>query len=87
MKKTRKRYTDEFREQAVELARSGRGVPATARELEVETSCLYAWIRAANSQPSQVGSADRRAGGEDAEADERRRLRGENARLTLENVL
>ena len=85
MKKTRKRYTDEFRAQAVELAKSGRGVPDTARELEVETSCLYAWIRAADSQASQVGSAGRRAVGEEAEADELRRLRGENARLTLEN--
>ena len=85
MKKTRKRYTDEFKAQAVELAQSGRGVPATARELEVEISCLYAWIRAANSQASPVGSAGRRAVGEEAEADELRRLRGENARLTLEN--
>jgi transposase len=85
MKKTRKRFTEEFKAQAVELARSGRGVPDIARELEVETSCLYAWIRATNSQPSQVGSAGRRAVGEETEADELRRLRGENARLTLEN--
>jgi len=85
MKKTRKRYTDEFKAQAVELARSGRGVPDVARELEVEISCLYAWIRAANSQGPQVGSAGRRAVGEEAEADELRTLRGEVARLTLEN--
>lgn len=83
--KRRKRYTEEFKAQAVALVGTGRAASEVASELEVETSCLYSWIRKANSQPAQIGSAGRRAVGEEAGADDLRRLRGENARLRLEN--
>lgn len=87
MKKTRKRYTREFKAQAVELVENGREVPELARELEVETSCLYAWVRKARAESTQLGGAGPRAEGELSEADELRRLRREVARLTTENTI
>ena len=81
----RKRYTAEFRAQAVELAEAGRPVQEVAADLEIEISCLYSWIRKARAQATQFGSAGLRAGGEQAEADEVRRLRRENAQLRSEN--
>ncbi len=56
-----------------------------ASELEVETSCLYSWIRKANAQPAQIGSGGLRAVGEEARADELRALRREIDQLKREN--
>ena len=81
---TRKRYTAEFKAQAVELVGLGKPVPEVAEELEIGTSILYGWVRR-NSQPTQVGSAGPRAVGEEPAADELRRLRREIAHLKLEN--
>jgi transposase len=81
---TRKRYTAEFKAQAVELVRVGRPVREVAQELEVGVSLLYAWAYQ-SSQPAQLGSAGGRAVGEEPEADELRRLRREVATLKLEN--
>ena len=80
----KKRYTAEFKAQAVELVRVGRPVREVAEELEMGVSLLYAWID--KSSPStQFGSAGIRAVGEEPEADELRRLRREIATLKLEN--
>ena len=81
---TRKRYTAEFKAQAVELVGLGKPVPEVAEELEIGTSILYGWVRK-GAQPAQLGSAGRRAIGEEPEADELRRLRREIANLKLEN--
>ncbi len=81
---TRKRYSKEFKAQAVELARSGKPVPELAQELEISSGTLYRWISKAPQAP-QLGSAGLRAAGEEAEADELRRLRRHNAQLQLEN--
>jgi transposase len=81
---TRKRYTAEFKAQAVELVGIGKPVPQVAEELEIGTSILYGWVRK-GAQPAQLGSGGLRAVGEEPAADELRRLRREIANLKLEN--
>jgi len=81
--KPRKRYTPEFKTQAVELLATGKPVPELAEELCVSSNLLYNW-RAGTRIP-QVGSAGARAGGERSEADDLRDLRRENARFQIEN--
>ena len=81
---TRKRYTAEFKAQAVALVGLGKPVPEVAAELEIGTSILYGWIRK-GSQPGHLGSGGLRAGGEQSVADEVPRLRREIANLKLEN--
>ena len=81
---TRKRYTAEFKAQAVELVALGKPVPEVAEDLEVGAGILYGWVRK-GAQPAQLGSAGRRAVGEEPAASELRRLRREIANLKLEN--
>ena len=84
---TRKRYTAEFKAQAVELVGLGKPVAEVAEDLEIGTGVLYRWMRdgGRGGQPAQLGSAGGRALGEEPAADEVRRLRRENANLKLEN--
>ena len=82
---TRKRYTAEFKAQAVELVGLGKPVAEVARELEIGTSLLYRWVLKGGVVPAPLGSAGLRAVGEEPVADERRRLRRENGHLKLEN--
>jgi transposase len=85
--KKMKRYTAEFKAQAVELVKVGRPVRELAEELEVGVSLLYAWVHK-SGQPAQLGSAGGRvpqARDEEPEANELRRLRREVANLKLEN--
>lgn len=85
----KKRYTAEFKAQAVELVRIGRPVREVAMELEVSAGLLYAWVyKDRDSQPAQLGSEGVRvpqARDEEPAADELRRLRREVANLKLEN--
>ena len=81
---TRKRYTAEFKAQAVGLVGAGKPVKDVARDLGISEGVLYEWVRK-GSQSAELGSAGVRAGGEQSEADELRRLRRENATLKLEN--
>jgi transposase len=81
---TRKRYSAEFKAQAVALVGLGKPVPEVAADLEIGTSILYGWIRK-GSQPGHLGSGGWQAVGEQPAADELPRLRRENARLKLEN--
>jgi transposase len=78
--KPRKRYTTEFKAQAVELLDTGKPVPQVAEELCISSALLYKW-----RQSAQVGSAGPRAEGEGAGADDLRALRRENALLRQEN--
>jgi len=72
------------------LLLSFRGIP-DLRLLAVWPSCVKSLegllyrSRRSLSQQTQFGSGARRAGGEENEADELRRLRRENATLQLEN--
>jgi transposase len=81
---TRKRYTAEFKAQAVNLVALGKPVAEVAQDLGIGSSILYGWVRK-GGQPAQLGSAGGRAAGEVSEADELRRLRRELAHLRLEN--
>ena len=80
----RKRYTAEFKAQAVGLVELGKPVPDVARDLEISEGGLYRWVRK-GSKAAQFGSEGQRAEGEEPAADELRRLRRENANLKLEN--
>ena len=81
--KTRRRFSAEFKDQAVGLVEAGRPVSELARELGIGDGLLYEWVRAAKA--AQVGSRGQVAGGDLAGADELRRLRRENALLQEEN--
>lgn len=89
----RKRYSNDFRDQAVGLVNLGRPVPEVAQELGIGTSVLYRWTQPQRQQQTQqsgathaqFGGAVQRAGGEVDDAAELRRLRKENAQLLLEN--
>jgi transposase len=81
---TKKRYTAEFKAQAVGLVGLGKPVSAVAEDLGLSQGVLYAWVRK-GSQSAELGSAGLRAVGEPPAADELRRLRRENATLKMEN--
>lgn len=81
---TRRRFTAEFKSQAIELVNLGKPVPEVAEDLGIGTSILYRWARKA-SAPPQLGSGGLRAVGEEAAAHELRRLRREVIDLKLEN--
>lgn len=75
-------YTEEYRQQALELwRRSGRSAAKVAAELGIRPSLLYKWstdARQAGEAPSQAARGARSL--EQLEA-ENRRLREENAKL------
>lgn len=79
MPRTRNPYPAEFREQLVELARTGRSVESLAREYEPCAATIHEWIRQATaddgSQPSSLTSEER---------EELRRLRREIKQLRQE---
>jgi transposase len=75
---TRRRFSPEFKSQAVALLDAGKPPSEIAEDLEIGTGLLYRWRRTL-SQQTQIGSGAQRAGGEE------RRLRRENATLQLEN--
>jgi len=81
---TRKRYSAEFKEQAVALVGLGKPVAEVAEDLGIGTSILYGWVRK-GLPPGPLGIAGRRTGGELPSADEVPRLRREIANLKLEN--
>ena len=66
----RKRYTTEFKAQAVELLSTGKPVSRVAEELCISSNLLYSWRH--SSQGALFGNAEARAAGERTEADERR---------------
>ena len=83
---TKKRYTTEFKDQAVGLVNLGKPVSDVARDLEISEGVLYGWVRKEKgSQAAHLGSAGLRAVGEEPVADEVRRLRREITHLKLEN--
>src|SRR6476659_5620436 len=81
--KTRRRFTAEFKAQAVELLQAGRPAAQLAHELGVGLDLIYAWRR--NAQGEQVRSEATRAGGESGAAQELLSLRREVALLRQEN--
>ncbi len=80
----RKRYTAEFKTQAVELVVEGKPVPEVAQELGIGSGMLYRWVRQLSGS-AQIVREGPRAVGEKPGADDLGALRRENARLKLEN--
>lgn len=77
MAKTRRKFTKEFKREAVRLLRtSGKNQTQVARELGVGTSVLGTWMA--------MVQAEEKTGLTPGELDELKRLRKENARLQME---
>ena len=79
MSKRRGRYTPEYRERLVELARGGRSPASLAREFEPSEQTIRNWVRRADVDEGL------RSDGTTTEARrELRRLERENRRLRME---
>jgi len=79
MPRTRPAYSEEFKFQMVELARSGRSITQLTREFEPSHETIRKWIRQAD-----LDEGLRSDGLTTAERDEIRELRRENRRLKQE---
>ena len=83
--KRRKRYTPEFKAQAVELVQLGTPAQQVAEDLGIASSLLYKWKALVEGHSAQLGSEGIQAEGENTEADELSRMRKELAQLKAEN--
>ena len=79
MPRTRPAYSEEFKSQIVELARSGRSITQLTREFEPSHETIRKWVRQAD-----LDDGLRKDGLTSAERDEIRQLRRENRRLKQE---
>jgi transposase len=82
--KSKKKYTQEFKDQIVALLELGKSVAEVAQDMEVSKDLVYAWRRKAAQLP-QRGSGGAGAVGDQAAPDELRELRVRLADLQLEN--
>ena len=83
--RTRKKYTREFKEDAVSLVtEKGHKVAEAARNLGIDRRMLGRWIR---ELQEDEGEAFRGNGKRTAEQEELRRLRAENKQLKLEREI
>lgn len=75
--RTRRSFSPEFKAEVVELVRSsGQSVTQIARELDLTSSAVRAWV--AQADPVEDDLKD------NAESDELKQLRAENKRLRME---
>src|SRR5579864_917923 len=81
----KRRFTAEFKAQAVGLVMEGKPIPEAARELGIRTGNLYRWVNDLTKGGVEPGSGGLGAVGAEAAADELRALRRENARLRMDN--
>ncbi len=82
MPRTRRPYAPEFREQMVELVRSGRTPEELSREFEPTAQTIYNWVKQADRD-----AGVRSDGLTTEEREELRRLRRENKRLRMEQEI
>ena len=82
MPKTRSPYAAEFRQQMVDLVRSGRAPEDLAREFEPSSQAIRTWVAQAGRD-----AGERSDGLRTEERDELRRLRRENRRLREEREI
>ena len=82
MGKRRKSYSEEFRQQMVRLARSGRTVEDLGREFEPSAQSIRNWIKQA-----ELDEGSRTDGLKTEEREELARLRRENGRLKEEREI
>ena len=70
----RRRYSAEFKTQAIGLVGMGKPVAEVAKDLEISEGVLYAWVRK-GAQAAHLGSAGPRAAGEEPQARSPQRTR------------
>jgi transposase len=79
----RKRYTTEFKAQAVELLDTGKPISQVAEELCISNNLLYKWRQ--DALAARAGSAGPQPSGQHSAAEEMRILRREMTLLKQEN--
>ena len=82
MPKSRPPYAPEFRDQMVELVRSGRTPEELSREFEPTAQTIHNWVRQADRDEGR-----RHDGATSAEREELSQLRRENRRLKQEQEI
>jgi len=82
MSKVRSKYPPEFREQMVDLVRSGRSPESLGREFEPSSQAIRNWVAQADRDEGRRGD-----GMSTPEREELSRLRRENRRLRQEREI
>jgi len=83
-----RRFTPEFRQQMIELARSGRSLRSLAREYGMSEQGIRNWLREAErNRAPRAPRAPRAAALSAVEREELRRLRRENRQLKVEREI
>lgn len=82
MSKTRNPYSAEFRQQMIDLARSGRSPEELGKEFEPSAQTIRNWVRQADRDAGR-----RHDGPTTADREELRRLRQENRQLREEREI
>lgn len=82
MPRSKPPYAPEFRQQMVELVRSGRTPEELSREFEPTAQTIHNWVRQADRDEGR-----RQDGATSAEREELTRLRRENRRLKQEQEI
>jgi transposase len=82
MPKSRAPYAPEFRQQMIDLVRSGRNPESLSREFEPTAQTIHNWVRQAG-----LDEGRRDDGATSAEREELRRLRRDNKRLRQEREI
>ncbi len=82
MPRSRAPYAPEFRQQMIDLVRSGRNPESLSREFEPTAQTIHNWIRQAD-----LDEGRREDGATSAEREELRRLRRDNKRLRQEREI
>ncbi len=82
MPKSRSPYAPEFRQQMIDLVRSGRNPESLSREFEPTAQTIHNWLRQAD-----LDEGRREDAATSAEREELRRLRRDNKRLRQEREI
>ena len=82
MPRSRAPYAPEFRQQMIDLVRSGRNPESLSREFEPTAQTIHNWVRQAD-----LDEGRRDDGATSAEREELRRLRRDNKRLRQEREI
>ena len=82
MRRSRRPYPPEFRQQMIDLVRVGRTPESLSREFEPTAQTIHNWVRQADRDEGRRGD-----GATSAEREELRRLRRDNKRLRQEREI